>query len=105
MVLLVVEQGARRNSTNRRIEQFNHVKGGHGLQAAAAQAIHQLQQATGVGREYSFCLGGEKVLHLAVAKLGSGVGFEQIVDSGGSTTERALRNFGDFEIGDAGKQL
>ena len=73
------------------VEEFDHVEGGELGGAAAAKAVHELQEAAGVGADDGFGAGGEQVRDLAVAEFVGGLGMEQVVDACGAAAERWLR--------------
>lgn len=95
----------RREAADGGVEQFDHVEGGHGLFAAAAEGAHELEEAAGVGGDDGLRLGGEEVADLAVAELLGGFGLEQVVDTGGAAAEPGFGDLGDFELGDSGEEL
>jgi len=95
----------RREAADGGVEELDHVEGGHGLFAAAAEGAHDLQQAAGVGGDYGLRLGGEQVADLAVAELLGGLGLEEVVDAGGAAAEGGFGDLGDFELGDSGEEL
>src|SRR5580704_10288838 len=76
----------------------------HRLQAAAAKAVHELKQATGVSGNYNVSACREQIVDLATPKLRGGVGLKKIKHSRGTTAERRLGDLGDLEFGNSGKQ-
>ena len=63
-------------ATDGGIEKFDHVERGKLGGAAAAKAIHELQQAARVGADDGLGAGGKQVRDLAVAELVGGLGIE-----------------------------
>jgi hypothetical protein len=60
--------------SNRRIEQFHHVKSWYRLQTTSAKTAHKLQKATGVSGNDRLSLCGEQVFDFTVAKLAGSFG-------------------------------
>jgi hypothetical protein len=98
------EEDRGRDAADRGIEQFDHMEGGHSLQAATAKAAHELEEAPGVGGDDCLRLGGEEPLHFAVAKLAGRFGMEKIVDAGRAAAEAGLVDFVNFEAWDGGEE-
>src|SRR5918998_1767074 len=56
-----------------------------------------LEDATGVGGDEHTGAGGEDVLRLALAELGGGLGFDHVVDAGGSAADLRLLYLPDLD--------
>ena len=104
-LLIASQQIGGGDSSNGSIQDFDHVEGGKGPLAAAAEATHQLQKAAGICRDDSRRVGCEQMRDFSVAKLLRWFGLQQVVDSGRTTTERGLCDLCDFEAGDAGEEF
>ena len=87
------------------VQELDHVKGGQGALAAAAEAAHELKQAAGIGGDDSLRVRVEQMTDLAVAKLLRGLGLEEVVDAGGAAAERRLGDLGDFELRNLREQV
>src|SRR5580698_2119202 len=61
---IALEQAFGGDAADGCVEQLDHVKCRHGLEPAAAEAVHQLQQASGVGGKHGLRLGSKQVIHL-----------------------------------------
>ena len=88
------------DAADRCVEQFDHVKGGEFFLTCSAQSAAELEEAAGIGGDYSVGVSCEQVGNFAVAELLGGFGLEEIVDSCGAAAERGLGDLSYFEVGD-----
>jgi hypothetical protein len=82
-----VEEVVRRDTSNRRVEQFDHVECGEFSFAGASKSAHELKQAAWIRGNDGVGVGGEEMADFAVAELLRGFRLEQIVDSGGTAAK------------------
>ena len=103
--LVSLQKRGGRDAANGGIQQLNHVEGWHCLEPTPPEAIHQLQQAAGIGRKHGLGSRGQQIRHLAVSQLFRCLRLQQIVDARRPATERALGNLRHFEIGNPTQKL
>src|ERR1700743_1085226 len=100
-----VEELVDGKATHGGVEELDHVEGGQLGGAAAAKAVHELQQAARVGADDGFGACGEQVRDLAIAKFVGGLGMEEVIDAGGAAAERGFSDLFDDEVGDLCEEL
>ncbi len=76
----------------------------HGLQAAPAQAVHQLKQAAGIGRDHSGGACRQQIFDLPIAELIGGIRLQQVEHARRTAAQGRLGDFRDLEFRNSRQQ-
>ena len=63
-----------------------------------------MQEATRIGGDDGFCLGGKQLFYFAIAKLTGGLRIQKVVDTGGTAAQAGLFDLNDLQARNVGEE-